>query len=408
MTAANTAPASLDLITHACRELGIDPLAHGLQLLEAAALTTPLIQPLNPAVDASRDGAWCEVQGHGPYTPPLVPYPLVPSRPALICRVDAPAAAQVAAVLRQRYPPAHPAVLVSPGAAPRQVELRALAGQAGLDPLTCIYLAPLPPLDDLRGPEGAAFVVARLLGPYGCPWDREQTHRSLRASLQEETFEALEALDAGDPDAMAEEFGDLLLHVLMHSEMARQAGAFDLGSVYEHLTAKLIRRHPHVFGDQAATSSGEVLANWEQIKRAERETKGQPPRGPLDGVPPGLPALAVAQQLTRKAARQGFEWPDSSGAWAKLHEEIAELREAVAQRDARGTHLVEQELGDLLLALANLARWLEIDAESALREANSRFRRRFAALADRVRSQGRDLAALSIDELLALWSAVKE
>jgi tetrapyrrole methylase family protein / MazG family protein len=219
----------------------------------------------------------------------------------------------------------------------------------------------------------------------------------------------LEALDADDMDALAEELGDLLGHIVSHSEMGRQAGLFDLGDVCAGIVTKLIRRHPHVFGDLSVSGSGEVLRNWDVIKQAERAEKGQAQRGTLDGIPAGLPALAAAQELTRKAAKRGFEWHTLDGVWNKLDEELAELREAAAinEGDPERGRRVEEELGDLLFVAANLARWLSVDAESALRVAEAKFRRRFAHLERRAQEQGRDLRELSIGELLGLWEEAK-
>jgi tetrapyrrole methylase family protein/MazG family protein len=226
----------------------------------------------------------------------------------------------------------------------------------------------------------------------------------------EEVHEVLEALDADDMAALAEELGDLLGHIVSHSEMARQAGLFDLGSVYEGIASKLIRRHPHVFGDLSVSGTGEVLSNWDAIKQAERAAKGQAKRGTLDGIPAGLPALATAQELTRKAAKVGFDWDDVRDAWDKLHEEIGEIQE-VAQTtlltDAERTQRLEEEFGDLLLIAAKLAWWLHVDAESALRMAGAKFRRRYAYVERQVQQRDLDLKALSVTEKIALWEAAK-
>jgi tetrapyrrole methylase family protein/MazG family protein len=314
----------------------------------------------------------------------------------------------------ERYPAEHPVALVrAAGVAGaervRRVPLRELDHQRDFDHLTCAYLRPLALLADLRGPEGIIAVFTRLLGPGGCPWDREQTHQSLRSALLEEAHEVLEALDANDMDALAEELGDLLGHIVSHSEMARQAGLFDLGSVYEGIATKLIRRHPHVFSDLSVSGTGEVLRNWEAIKQAERAAKGQDQRGTLDGIPAGLPALATAQELTRKAAKQRFDWPELRDAWNKLHEEIAELREAAESDSATPDRArrLEDELGDALFAASNLARWLQVDAESALRAACAKFRRRFAHVEQRTQEQDRNLEQMSLDEMLALWNEAK-
>jgi tetrapyrrole methylase family protein/MazG family protein len=207
----------------------------------------------------------------------------------------------------------------------RTVPLAELDHQDDLDHLTVTYLAPLEPIADLRSMDGSAWVIARLLGPGGCPWDREQTHLSLRPFLIEETYELLEALDAGDLAHASEEMGDVLLQILLHSEMARQSGDFDFGDVVAGLSAKLIRRHPHVFGKVEVEGSSDVLRNWEAIKREERTGKETAPKGPLDGLPADLPALAAAQKLGNKAARTGFNWSAIEGVWDKLREELDEL-----------------------------------------------------------------------------------
>jgi tetrapyrrole methylase family protein/MazG family protein len=416
--------AGLSFVEPVCVALELDPLEHGLQLIDALDLV-PSAEDRGPRTEDAPDSvlspqssalAWSEIQGIGPYTPPLLPFPLAPTRPALICQLySRQIATHVKLSLLERYPAEHPVVLVqSAGVAGvervRRVPLHELDHQRDLDHLTCAYLSPLAPLADLRGPEGIVAVFTRLLGPGGCPWDREQTHQSLRAALLEEAHEVLEALDADDMAALSEELGDLLGHIISHSEMARQAGLFDLGSVYEGIATKLIRRHPHVFGELSVSSTGEVLRNWDAIKQAERAAKGQSQRGALDGIPAGLPALATAQELTRKAAKAGFDWDDVQDAWNKLYEEIGEIREAAQAAqltDAERTQRLEDEFGDLLLIAAKLAWWLHVDAESALRRAGAKFHRRYAHVEQQVQQQGRDLKALSVAEKIALWEQAK-
>ncbi len=444
--------AGLSFVEPVCAALALDPLEQGLQLLDALDLTIDegrwTKDNRQPTFDAAipnpqspipnPNAAWSEIQGIGPYTPPLLPYPLTATRPALICQVyNRRVASNVKLSLMERYPVEHPVVLVrAAGVVGAQqvwtVPLHLLDHQDGLDHLTCAYLPPLSPLSDPRGPEGVSYIVARLLGPGGCPWDREQTHLSLRKDLLEETYEALEALDASDMDALAEELGDVLLHVLMHSEMARQAGEFDLGDVYEHIATKLIRRHPHVFGEAgglgleassaaqapslqppaSSPSVDQVLKNWDAIKREERAANGQAPRDLLDGIPTGLPALMAAQATIRKASKAGFESADQDWPWNKLHEEIAELHRAAhaeqhADDAARATR-IEEEFGDLLLAASKLGYRLKLDAESALRVATAKFRHRFAAVERRLREQGRDLLTTSVEEKAALWQQAKD
>lgn len=254
-------------------------------------------------------------------------------------------------------------------------------------------------------------VVVRLLGPGGCPWDVQQTHQDLRAGLLEEAYEVLEALDAQDMPALAEELGDLLVQVLIQSEMARQAGHFDLGNVLEQITAKLVRRHPHVFGTLAVAGMGEVLGNWEAIKAQELAAKGRERTSALDGVPAGLPALAAAQKIGAKAARVGFDWPTLRETWAKVTEEFDELAQAqqahAAAPSAASQAHVADECGDVLYVVVQLARWLGVDAESALRQANAKFRRRFRAVEQAAQARGQSIAALSLEEALALWAAAK-
>ena len=421
--------AGLSFVEPVCTALELDPLEHGLQLIDALdlvpsfefkVLSSELPEP-TPTQNSklktqNSNGAWSEIQGIGPYTPALLPFPLTPTRPALICQLyNQQVASHAKLSLMERYPAEHPVTLVrAAGVAGaehvREVALHELDHQRDLDHLTCAYLPPLAPLADLRGAEGIVAVFTRLLGPGGCPWDREQTHQSLRSALLEEAHEVLEALDADDMAALAEELGDLLGHVVSHSEMARQAGLFDLGSVYEGIAGKLIRRHPHVFGDLSVSGTGEVLRNWDAIKQAERVAKGQPQRGTLDGIPASLPALATAQELTRKAAKAGFDWDDVQDAWAKLHEEIGEIREAAQAAeltDAERAQRLEDEFGDLLLIAAKLAWWLHVDAESALRMAGAKFRRRYAHVERQAQQRGLDLKALSVAEKIALWEAAK-
>ena len=418
--------AGLSFVEPVCAALALDPLEHGLQLLDALdlapsnegqGLRTELgdASVLSPQ---SSELAWSEIQGIGPYTAPLLPYPLAATRPALICQVyNRRVASNAKLSLMERYPTAHPVTLVrAAGVAGQErvwtVPLHELDHQDGLDHLTCAYLPPLSPMDDLRGPEGITTIVARLLGPGGCPWDREQTHQSLRKELLEETYEVLEALDMGDMDALAEELGDVLLSVLMHSEMARQAGEFDLGDVYEHIAAKLIRRHPHIFGEVHVSGSDDVLVNWDAIKRQERAANGQAPRGIFDGIPLGLPALMTAQETIRKASKAGFDSADQDWPWNKLREEIDELHRAAHAEQhtdsaARATR-IEEEFGDLLLAASKLGYRLKLDAESALRAATAKFRRRFAAVERRLHEQGRDLLTTSVAEKEALWRQAKD
>lgn len=240
-------------------------------------------------------------------------------------------------------------------------------------------------------------VMARLRAPDGCPWDREQTHRSLRPYLLEETYEALEAIDAEDWARLCDELGDVLLQVVFHAQLASERGDFDIEDVIRGIVTKLRRRHPHVFGESSVSDAEEVVDRWEQIKRGEAGNEGR--ESALDGVPASLPALQRAHKLQRRAARVGFDWDDIEGPRAKIDEELAE----VAQADERS---LEHEIGDLLFAVVNYARFLGVEPEGALRRANERFGRRFRALEEAAGGPER-LQAMSLEEMDALWEQAK-
>lgn len=250
-------------------------------------------------------------------------------------------------------------------------------------------------------------MVARLRGPGGCPWDREQTLSSLKPSLLEETYELLEAMD-GSLAEHEEELGDVLLQVVFQARLREERGEFSLDDVAHRVAEKLWRRHPHVFGDVTVEDSSEVLENWEVIKKREkREAAGAEHArnvSSLDGVPRTMPALARAQRTQAKASRSGFDWPDRSGVEAKLFEEIDEFRRAVAGGAPRE---IEHELGDLLFTVVNLCRFMEVDAENALRSATDRFADRFRAVERRLEREGRPPSACSVEELDRHWQAVK-
>jgi len=243
-------------------------------------------------------------------------------------------------------------------------------------------------------------IMERLRAPGGCPWDREQTHQSIRKYVIEEAYEVAEAIDRDDPQELCSELGDLLLQVVFHAQMAREAGRFDVDDVCRAVVEKMRRRHPHVFGDVAVSGAAEVVRNWEQIKARERGEAASA----VDGVPRALPALQRAERIGEKAARVGFDWPDAAGVLAKVDEERAELAHAMTQDDRQR---VADELGDLLLATANLARKLDIEPERALSSAIDRFERRFRSVETTARAEGRDLAALPAEELDRRWQRAK-
>jgi MazG family protein len=264
--------------------------------------------------------------------------------------------------------------------------------------------SPSPP----AGPAFEAFValIARLRAPGGCPWDREQTHASLKPMTLEEAYEVLEAIDEGSDAELAGELGDLLLQVVFHAQIATEEERFTVSDVIAHVAEKMVRRHPHVFGDETARTSGEVLRNWEAIKEAEQAEKGRGEGSMLDSVSSRLPAVMEAYQMTTKVSRVGFDWPDASSVLAKLEEELAEVREALAAFPADPTHVAE-EVGDLLFAAVNVARLLGHDPESTLKAANRKFRRRFKHIETRLGAGGRKPADATLAEMDALWDEAK-
>lgn len=249
------------------------------------------------------------------------------------------------------------------------------------------------PVDEL------AWIVDRLLGPGGCPWDQAQTHESLKKHLLEEAYEVLDAIDAGSSDALREELGDLLLQPIMHAQMRKRDGEWDIDAVARGINDKLIRRHPHVFGEISVADADEVLRNWDTIKKTE---KGDTPRSVLAGVPKGMAALLRAHDISKRAARCGFEWPDLASVFAKLDEERAELHEAIELGDHNH---VEAELGDLLFTVVNVARWLKVEPEEALRKMLNRFSARFMAMEA---ASDKPLDELTPTEWDDLWNAAKK
>jgi MazG family protein len=274
---------------------------------------------------------------------------------------------------------------MDPEAPPPQLDLSPLPGkQTGSN------------LPDLVG------LMQRLLGPTGCPWDREQTLASLLPYLVEETYEVVDALHAGDVRDHAEELGDLLLQIVFQAELRYTEGAFGIDDVVRGIVAKLVRRHPHVFGEVQAKTSEAVLANWAKLKAVEKAQKGR--KGALDGIPRSAPALVRAVRAGEKASAVGFDWPDAAGPRAKVDEELDELDQA-CQRNDRAE--MARELGDTLFALSNLARKLGLDAENALREATDRFGRRFRYMEEALEAEGRSVPAATPEEREQLWQAAK-
>jgi tetrapyrrole methylase family protein/MazG family protein len=333
--------------------------------------------------------------GHHPSFPP--------DHPTLIAQLYSRlVAADVKLTLMNQYPDDHPVALIHFAGTPEgKVEKCLLCEMDHSDHIGNLTTLFVPPLSVPSSMENFQETVARLRAPGGCPWDREQTHESLRMHLLEETYEVLQSIDTADAAALKEELGDLLLQIVLHAQIATEAGTFTMADVIAGINAKIVRRHPHVFKELDLKGVEQVLINWEKLKAVEREAEGVE-KGILDGVPEGLPALAQAYELQIRVARVGFDWPELEGVLAKIHEELSEVQEATdgVSRAA--------EIGDLLFALVNYARWLDIDPETALRDANRRFRTRFAQLEKSTTSLGRKLSEMTLEEMDSLWEAVKE
>lgn len=333
--------------------------------------------------------------------------PINPDYPALVAQLYSRGlASDVKLTLMNQYPDDHAVTLVhAAGTAEQRVEPLALyeIDRRKVSHLTTLYV---PPLEAIEGAvtsfEGFQNTIAHLRAPEGCPWDREQTHQSLRRNLLEETYEVLEAIDAGDSDRLREELGDLLLQVVLQTQIAIDEGEFNMGEVIRHIDAKIKRRHPHVWGDVDVKGSvAQVAVNWEHIKAQERAENGEGRRSALDGVPKTLPALAQAHEYDQRAVRLGFDWADEAGVIAKVREEIAEVIAAQTQAERF------REIGDLLLVVAVWARWLGVNPEDALRAANRRFYERFTYIEERAREQGRSVSDMTMEEMDALWNEIK-
>lgn len=329
--------------------------------------------------------------------------PFPSSAPALIAQLYSSAvAADVKLTLMAVYPDEHPVKLIhAAGTDNELVESLALFEidrSSYVGSLTSLYLPALGPTTSF---EAFQEIIAHLRAPDGCPWDREQTHQSLRSHLMEESYELLSALDEDNPNAICEELGDLLLQVVLHAQIASEYGDFSMADVLHGIHTKIVNRHPHVFSGLELKDVNGVLENWERLKAAERIANGKSEESLLDGVAKALPALIQAEEYQKRAARVGFDWPEVQGVIDKVCEEIEELRAATDEKTRSA------EFGDLLFAIVNLARWYSIDAESELRTANARFRGRFSTIEQAARAQGRSLVDLSLEEMDALWEMAK-
>ncbi|HLU10811.1 MAG TPA: nucleoside triphosphate pyrophosphohydrolase [Oceanobacillus sp.] len=326
--------------------------------------------------------------------------PINPDYPALLGQVYSRAvASDLKLTLMNQYPDEFTVHLVhGAGTENERVEtmpLYEIDHSSHIQHLTSLYV---PALGNMSSFEQFQEIIAHLRAPEGCPWDRKQTHLSLRKYLLEEAHEVLEAIDAEDPDALREELGDLLLQVVLHTQIAIDDGEFRMGDVLSILNQKMIRRHPHVWGDVSVDGAQEVVANWDAIKQRE---KGEKRKSLLDGVPKGLPALLQAHEYTAKAAKPGFDWHSVDDVIAKVREELDEVLNATDDE-----HRAE-EMGDLLFVIVNWARWLNIEPETALRKANAKFYRRFRYVEEAAAANGKPMEDYTLEELDAFWNEAK-
>ena len=414
--------AGLSFLEPVCTALDIDPLHRGLQIVDGTELAGFGEKQENQPTEDEEPFLF------SPYSLPVEPaaFPamsgLTPLYPVLLCQVyNDRVASACKLMLMERYPDEHPVQIVLNAGVPGQEQvisttLAEMDRGHGINHLACVYLPALEPLQLPREFDSLVYVMGRLRGPGGCPWDREQTHDSIKHHLLEEAYEAVDAMDANDPDTLAEELGDLLLQVVFHSQLAVSNEEFTLSDVVSHIVTKLVRRHPHVFGDVEVSGAEHVLRNWEVIKAGEREAKAKAGRkfdsaeaanqglegtGLLLSVPRAMPSLDRAQQLQVRAARVGFDWSEISGIYEKVKEELEELRveESVERRT--------EELGDLLFVLVNLGKWMGINAEEALRRANDKFLNRFTAMERAIVGEGKKLREMSVEEMDRYWDGVK-
>lgn len=331
-----------------------------------------------------------------PFFPASVPALISNLRPGL-------EANDLKLTLMNNYPDEYPVKLIHNAGLPdelvEEIPLYQIDQSLHTGLMSTLYV---PARESGRAFEDFQQIIARLRAPDGCPWDRKQTHLSLRPYLLEESYEVLEALDQENSEHLVEELGDLLLQIVLHAQIATEEQDFNMTDIVAGISEKIIRRHPHVFTELEVDSVEGVLNNWEQIKAEERKNNGKERKSMLDGIPNALPALTQADQIQQRAKRVGFDWKTIEPVIAKIHEELKELEEAgsVAER--------QSEAGDLLFAVVNLVRWLEIDPEMALRETNSRFRKRFAYIERRSAEQGKSVDQMSFEALDQLWEEAKD
>ena len=374
------------LVAEARLRWGFEP-ALGLQVVAAEQLTASPIEASRPLVIVPLAALGAMAGGGEPAVP-------LPGRAG-------PSGREPLALLRRLYPADHP---VGRFGAQDETSVGALGPASLADP---VYLAPVAPETAAAGPWAMPWISARLRQPDGCPWDREQTHASLRKHLLEEAYEVYDALEAGATPELAGELGDLWLQIVLHSQLAAEAGVFDLADVQAGIATKIVRRHPHVFGDAVARTASDVNRQWERIKADERaaaadEAGGEAsPRSALDGISPSMPALAASQEMQERAANLGYDWPSIDGVLDKVVEETDELRRAADDVEWA------EEFGDLVFVLVNVARRRGIEAEAAMRAANAKFRRRFGSVERQAAARGVALRDLDFEALDALWDAAK-
>jgi tetrapyrrole methylase family protein/MazG family protein len=357
---------------------GLDP-ASGVEFVDAARLSAVAFDPSLPLV---------VLRG----APGAAPAPPLPGRHA---RTGS------AQVLQRLYPPGHVARRLDDG------EARTIGDLTDIELAAADWYVPaLDPLDNYASPHGMAAISARLRAPDGCPWDRRQTHATLRPFVLEEAYETVDAIERGTPGDLAEELGDLFLQIILHAQLAAEEGAFDLADVYRTLGAKIVRRHPHVFGDLEVSSAEQVLRNWEIIKAAERTDAGRPP-SPFADIARALPALAASREIQERASSLGWDANAIDGVWAKVREELGELAEADQGTANAPDSARLHELGDLLFAIVNLSRWMKLDPEEALRAANRRWIERHAAVEGLAAERGLVLRDLDLAGKDALWDEIK-
>lgn len=331
-----------------------------------------------------------------PFFPASVPALISNLRPGL-------EANDLKLTLMNNYPDEYPVKLIHNAGLPdelvEEIPLHQIDQSLHTGLMSTLYV---PARESGRAFEDFQQIIARLRAPDGCPWDRKQTHLSLRPYLLEESYEVLEALDQENSEHLVEELGDLLLQIVLHAQIATEEQDFNMTDIVAGISEKIIRRHPHVFTELEVDSVEGVLNNWEQIKAEERKNNGQERKSMLDGIPNALPALTQADQIQQRAKRVGFDWKTIEPVIAKIHEELKELEEASSDVER------QSEAGDLLFAVVNLVRWLEIDPEMALRETNSRFRKRFAYIERRSAEQGKSVDQMSFEALDQLWEEAKD